>query len=175
MSPTRLEGAEQDSAGTVQSSQHALYVSSSLRHFRVVFSSVKKHFRRIESQCGVSGSQLWVLWELHITPGLKVTELAQKLSIHQSTASNLIEKLVKKDLIIKQRQEHDQRVVKLYLSPQGQEVVAKAPSSPRGVLTDALDRLPNKDLVSLHQSLETLTAQIKLKDEHDALEFLEEV
>jgi len=154
---------------------HTLLASSSLKHFRIVFSSVKRHFRRVESQCGVSGSQLWVLWELHTTPGLKVSELAKKLSVHQSTTSNLIEKLVKKDLITKQRQEDDQRVVRLYLTTKGKDVVAKAPSAPRGVLTEALDHMSNQDLIKLHQSLETLTSQIKLKDEHDALTLLGEI
>ncbi|MDZ4142167.1 MAG: MarR family transcriptional regulator [Methylotenera sp.] len=146
-----------------------LLVNSSLKNFRVIISSIKKHSSQVEAFCNVSSSQLWVLWELHQSPGLKVSELASKLSIHQSTASNLIEKLVKRALINKQRDDFDQRVVRLYLTPAGTEVVLKAPNSPRGILRDALDHLPAENLSLLQKSLETLMAQIKLKDEKDAL------
>jgi DNA-binding MarR family transcriptional regulator len=148
---------------------HELLASSTLKNFRIIFNSVKKHFSQIEEMCGVSSSQLWVLWELHKTPGLKVTELAYKLSIHQSTASNLIEKLAKKAFISKKREDQDQRVVRLYLTQAGKEVVSKAPGSPRGVLREAIDHLPAQDLMLLQQSLESLIGQIKLKDEADAM------
>src|SRR5690606_32319501 len=137
---------------------------------RIIISSVKKHLGRIENLCEVSSSQLWVLWELYKSPGLKVTELALKLSIHQSTASNLIEKLVKKALIVKKRGHQDQRVVRLYLTSAGIETILKAPGSPRGVLRDALDQLSIQDLLQLQHSLESLIEQIKQKDEADAME-----
>lgn len=148
---------------------HELLASSTLKNFRIIFNSVKKHSSQIEEQCGISSSQLWLLWELYKTPGLKVTELAYKLAIHQSTASNLIEKAVKKALISKKREDQDQRVVRLYLTQAGMEVVMKAPGSPRGVLREAIDRLPTQDLMLLQQSLENLIGQIKLKDEADAM------
>jgi DNA-binding MarR family transcriptional regulator len=148
---------------------HAHLASTTLKNFRIIFNSVKKHFSEIEELCGVSSSQLWVLWELHKTPGLKVTELAYRLSIHQSTASNLIEKMAKNALISKKREDQDQRVVRLYLTQAGSEVLQKAPDSPRGVLREAIDQLPEADLLLLQQGLESLIGQIKLKDEADAM------
>lgn len=152
-----------------ESASHEQLASSALKDFRLIFNSVKKHFKQIEEQCGISSSQLWVLWELHKTPGLKVTELAGKLAIHQSTASNLIEKVAKKTLISKKREDQDQRVVRLYLTKAGQEVVLKAPDSPRGVLREAIDHLPTSDLMQLQNSLDRLIGQMKLKDEADAM------
>lgn len=138
--------------------------TASLQHFRVIFSSVKKHLSDTESTCGISGSQLWVLYELNRAPDLKVTELAANLAIHQSTASNLIEKLVKKELIVKKRETTDQRVVRLSLTEQGVEMIKSAPPSPRGVLRDALDRLDTEKLAGLAEGLEELIVQINSKD-----------
>lgn len=76
---------------------HEAMATATLKNFRIIFNSVKKHVSEIEARCGISSSQIWVLWELHQSPGLRVTELASKLSVHQSTASNLIEKMAKKD------------------------------------------------------------------------------
>lgn len=138
--------------------------TASLQYFRVIFSSVNKHASHTNATCGVSSSQLWVLYELNRTPDLKVTELAESLSIHQSTASNLVEKLVKKMLIVKTREISDQRVVRLSLTAQGLAVINRAPPSPRGVLRDALDRLDIETLTTLTASLERLSQQINEKD-----------
>lgn len=153
---------------------HDALASATLKDFRIIFSSVKKHLSRVEAMCGISSSQLWVLWELQQAElqealGLRVTELAAKLSIHQSTASNLIEKLTKKGLIIKKREDQDQRVVRLSLTEDGRALISKAPASPRGILRDALDYLDYQELLSLQQSLHVLIGKIRVKDESDAL------
>lgn len=147
-----------------QTQSQAKLANASLQHFRVIFSSVKKHLSDTESVCGISSSQLWVLYELNKAPDLKVSELANNLAIHQSTASNLVEKLVKKVLIVKKRELSDQRVVRLSLTEQGLAMIKKAPASPRGVLRDALDRLDADTLSTLTQSLSQLTLQINSKD-----------
>lgn len=147
-----------------QTQLQAKLANASLQHFRVIFSSVKKHLSDTETACGISSSQLWVLYELHKAPDLKVSELANNLAIHQSTASNLIEKLVKKDLIIKKRETTDQRVVRLSLTEQGLEMIKNAPPSPRGVLRDALDRLDTDTLTALTQNLAQLTLHVNGKD-----------
>ncbi|MES2500062.1 MAG: MarR family winged helix-turn-helix transcriptional regulator [Pseudomonadota bacterium] len=142
----------------------AKLANASLQYFRVIISSVKKHMSDTESACGISSSQLWVLYELNRAPDLKVSELAANLSIHQSTASNLIEKLVKKKLILKKRETSDQRVVRLSLTEQGLAMIQNAPPSPRGVLRDALDRLEMETLITLTESLAQLSLQISGKD-----------
>lgn len=138
--------------------------NASLQHIRIIFNSIKKHLSDTEAACGISSSQLWVLYELNKAPDLKVSELAANLAIHQSTASNLVDKLVKKLLIVKTRQTEDQRVVRLSLTEQGLAIIKNAPESPRGVLRDALDRLEVETLEVLTQSLAQLTLQINSKD-----------
>lgn len=150
--------------------QRERLATAALKNFRVIIRSVKKHQRRIEHDCAISGAQLWALWELHRAPGLKVSALADRLAIHQSTASNLIEKLARKALVERRREDQDQRVVRLYLTPAGRQVIRRAPGSPRGVLKDALDELPLEVLTRLQQTLALLTDQIRLKDEGDGME-----
>lgn len=53
-----------------------------LKKFRVIYGSVRQHFREIEQTCGVTGSQLWIMQEISATPGVGISELAEKLSIH---------------------------------------------------------------------------------------------
>ncbi|WP_269532871.1 MarR family winged helix-turn-helix transcriptional regulator [Chitinimonas sp. BJYL2] len=127
-----------------------------LKQFRVIFQSVRKHFQSVEALCGVSGSQLWALAKVVEAPGLRVTELAKAMTIHQSTASNLVEGLVQLGLIRRQRGELDQRVVLLYPTEAGEQLYRKAPQPIRGVLPDALSRLDPTRLAGLAQHLNEL-------------------
>lgn len=163
-----------DAAIELASSSREEQARDALRRFRVVFSTVKKHFQDIESKCGVSGAQLWAISEVAGLPGLRVSELARAMSVHQSTASNLVGELERKGLVRKERGA-DQRVVRLYLTEQGDELVARAPKPMMGVLPDALQRLPEDVLNSLTANMDVLIAIMQLKDEAAATKPLSDI
>ncbi|HEY8047767.1 MAG TPA: hypothetical protein VIE63_01245, partial [Ramlibacter sp.] len=48
-----------------------------LRSLRLVFHTVKGHFRDIERKAGVSGAQVWVLSVVGDRPGIRLGELAK--------------------------------------------------------------------------------------------------
>lgn len=140
-----------------------------LRKFRLIFRSVKKHFRWVEERCGVSGAQLWLMWEVHERPRSRVSDIAQALSIHQSTVSNMLDKLERRALIVRRRSRSDQREVQLRLTARGRAVVALAPGPARGVLTEALSTVPPRTLESLDASLDEVIGAMMLRDEAGAM------
>lgn len=135
-----------------------------LKKFRLIFGSVRRHFKQIESSCGVSGSQLWVLQEVVRTPGVGVSELAERLSVHQSTCSQLVEKLVKQKLLLKQRSSEDQRRVALVPSAAGKRTLVKAPGPVEGVLPEALKGMSSASLIQLDMALDELLRQLDIGD-----------
>jgi len=141
-----------------------------LQTLRIVFRSVQAHSRWVEKQCGVSATQLWALWELFAEPGQNLAQLGAALSIHPSTASNLIDKLRKKGLVRKQRSGPDQRVVRLFITPAGSELLALAPRPAQGALIDALRRLPDQSLIQIGDGLVDLLAAMRIKDASAALQ-----
>lgn len=157
------------------SDQHQDQILAVLQKFRQVFKSAQKHFHWVEKQCGVSGAQLWALWELCESPGLSVSELARAMSIHQSTASNLLDKLEQRKLIRRERKGPDQRVVRLFATPGGLTVVSKAPRPARGVLPDALSQLPENELRALDANLDALVNLMRIRDEKAAMTPLSEI
>ncbi|MDA8327809.1 MAG: MarR family transcriptional regulator [Betaproteobacteria bacterium] len=153
---------------------HEERTQETLRKFRIIFSSVKKHFQDIELKCGVTGAQLWAISEIADSPGLRVSELARVMSIHQSTASNLVGELEKKHLVKKKRGE-DQRVVYLFLTERGNEVMERAPKPMIGILPDALQRLPTDILNNLSSNMDVLIAIMHHKDEAAATKPLSDI
>jgi DNA-binding MarR family transcriptional regulator len=136
-----------------------------LKCFRVIYGSVRHHFREVQRTCGISGSQVWILHELARTAGIGVSELADKLAIHQSTCSQLVEKLVRAGYVRKKRLTTDQRRVELAITSAGRRVLARAPGPHEGVLPEAIADLSKNQLHSLHRSLRSVVVALDLKDE----------
>ncbi|MBL8405485.1 MAG: MarR family transcriptional regulator, partial [Dechloromonas sp.] len=84
-----------------------------LQQFRVIYGTMRQYFRLVEQCCGLPGSQMWILQEVERTPAIGVTELAQRLGIHQSTCSQLVERLVGLGYLEKQKAATDRRRVGL--------------------------------------------------------------
>lgn len=131
-----------------------------LKQFRIIFGTVRQHFREIEVSCGISGSQLWLLHEIATHSELGVSRLAENLAIHQSTCSLLVEKLVKKQLVQKQRQSEDQRKVGLIVTDAGHAVLAKAPKPVDGILPQVLHTLDIEALKELNASLNMVITKL---------------
>jgi len=136
-----------------------------LKKFRIIYGAVRQHFREIEQSCGVTGSQLWVMQEIANTAGIGVSELAERLSIHQSTCSQLVEKLVTRKLITKERSKEDQRRVGLRLTAQAAALIKGAPGPADGVLPQALRALSAEAIHALDLSLENVIRQLEITDD----------
>lgn len=136
-----------------------------LKQFRIIYGSVRQHFREIEHTCGVTGSQLWIIQELAKTPDIGVSELAERLSIHQSTCSLLLDKLVGRKLVIKERSKEDQRRVGLRLTKEASNLIKKAPGPADGVLPEALRALSENSIIELNESLKKVIQQLQVSDQ----------
>jgi DNA-binding MarR family transcriptional regulator len=145
-------------------------IRSIVQGLRVVFRSVQEHSRWVEKQCGVSAAQLWAMWELAASPGMRVSEVSKALSIHQSTASNMLDKLENKGMVRRERRGPDHRVVRLYLTERGEQLVASAPRPAQGALTSALYKLEEPILKDLDESLAELVSSMGIRDKKAALE-----
>ena len=139
-----------------------------LRKFRLIYGSVKQHFREVEKACGISGSQLWILRDIAVSPGTGVSRLAERLSIHQSTCSLLVEKLVGAGLVSKTRSTADQRRVGLKITRAGKQLLKIAPGPAEGMLPDALRQLPEVALKTLQVNLDQLISHLTTRNETDA-------
>jgi len=124
-----------------------------LRRFRVVFNAVRTHFRHMEKQVGLGGAQVWALSLIQAKPGLGMGEVAKHMDIHQSTASNLIKALLRKELIHVEKAPGDRRNVCLTILPAGASLLQQVPGPFEGVLPQALGSLSADTLQRLDADL----------------------
>ena len=140
-----------------------------LQQFRVIFGTMRRHFREVEERCGLPGSQMWLLQEVQRCPGIGVSELAICLGIHQSTCSLLVDKLVARRFLKKTRKPSDRRCVGLALDEEAEKVLALLPGPAEGVLLEALSRIPEVALKTLNINLTELVSCLRGRDERFAV------
>lgn len=132
---------------------------------RIIFKAVQAHSKRVEKEVGLSSAQLWMLYEIAENPGIKVSQLANVLSIHASTCSNMLDKLEDKQLICRDRSKKDQRSVHLHITDVGKQLLSKAPQPVQGKLSNALSQLSADQLSNLGDELENLIEALHFPDE----------
>ncbi|MFZ5484763.1 MAG: MarR family winged helix-turn-helix transcriptional regulator [Pseudomonadota bacterium] len=124
-----------------------------LRKLRIIIGAVRQHARALEESCGISGAQVWALASIAHQTDITVSQLSQALSVHISTASNLVDKLSRAGYIERLRIEEDRRVVRLRLTQAGRALIERAPAPLTGLIVDALDKMPAARLKTLNDDL----------------------
>jgi len=143
-------------------------VLETLQKFRIIIGAVRQHSQALEAACGISGAQVWVLANIADAPDITVSQLSQALSVHVSTASNLLDKLARAGLVERIRSEEDRRVVRLRLTEAGRDILARAPRPLTGLIVDALEKMPSDALTRLDSELSCLIGNLNLVDRNAA-------
>ena len=136
-----------------------------LRQFRVIFSSVRRHFQSMEKIAGIGGAQIWALSLIASSPGCGINALTQAMDVHQSTASNLVRSLVKNGYVVSERSNIDKRAVELFALPNGLRLLKLIPNPYSGLLPNALQELDAATLNDLRRSLSTLIHQLAVDED----------
>lgn len=132
-----------------------------LRRFRVIFNAVRTHFQQVEKITGTGAAQLRAMSILREQPGIRLSELARAMDIHQSTASNLVKTLIGRKMVAATRDSADRRVQQLQLLPAGNQVLQRMKAPYIGVLPKALQSLPPSTLRHLNSHLDLLIEQMQ--------------
>ena len=93
---------------------------------RKISQAVDLHSKYLNKNFGLTGPQLVRLQELS-NGEMAVSELARRISLSQGTVTDIIERLEKKDLIVKRRGHRDKRRVMIRLSEKCTDFLALAP------------------------------------------------
>lgn len=118
----------------------------------------------MEKHSGMGGALTWALSLVAQQPGLGVSQLAERMDVHQSTASNLIRSLIKSGHVHSEKSAHDRRVVELYVLPEGLKLLRKIPGPFSGVLPNALQHLDEVTLIQLEQNLSELISRLEVDE-----------
>ena len=77
--------------------------------------------------------------------GCKLTDLAQYLGVVPTTASSIVDRLVDRGFVVRERLETNRRAIALQLTDEGKVVQSRLETEERATMKTMLEALPEKD------------------------------
>jgi len=107
-------------------------------------------------ESGLSMSQLGALFQIHHRESSGVTDLGDKLGVTSSAASQLLERLVQQELILRSEDPSDRRVKQLILTEKGHQVLQESIRARQSWLSDLAETLSDCEKEAIIAALNIL-------------------
>ena len=112
--------------------------------------------RNIAARFGLDYQEIYLLQNLRRVSPQRLTEIARVLDIPMFSASRLVERLVQKKLITKEKGVEDRRSISVSLLPEGEKVVGLVEQDSYERIMDSAKEMSKEDFASLLQMSERL-------------------
>ena len=139
-------------------------ITEIMESLRRIFKAIQDYSYDVSDKFGTTGPQLWALKTISQNESLSLGELGRRMYLHPSTITGLIDRLEKKGLVERDRDQTDRRVIKLRLTSKGKGLVKRAPNPIQGKMIYGLRRLKRKELNSIHHSVQKLVEVMEVQD-----------
>lgn len=113
----------------------------------------------------ITGPQLGALRFISLEPGISMNRLSERLYLHVSTVSGIVDRLVKRGYVSRDRSSEDRRVIRLKVTGTGKKVIEKTPLAGMGLLIHTIDKLPPGQLKGILKGLRLLLDIMKIEVE----------
>lgn len=108
---------------------------------------------RAWAEMGLTTAQLRVMFDIRDCPGVTAGELAHKLSVTPPTISGIVDRLVRLDLVRREDDEADRRLVRNYLTERGKSCCTRLEQGGEIFTRRLLVELAEADLDALIRGL----------------------
>lgn len=125
---------------------------------RKIIQSIDLHSRTLVKRCGLTGPQLIVLREIASQKETTAGEIAKGVSLCQATLTGIFDRLEKRDLITRSRNESDRRKVQLRATPAAEALLAETPPLMQEAFVEAFNNQQEWEKTMILASLQRLVA-----------------
>ncbi|MGF1714336.1 MarR family winged helix-turn-helix transcriptional regulator [Photobacterium chitinilyticum] len=94
---------------------------------RQIIRAIDLHSRKLNKVAGLTGPQLVLMRAIRDSGEVTIRQLSNNTNMSQATATTILDRLEKRELVVRERSKLDKRKVHANLTEQGKEVLAKAP------------------------------------------------
>ncbi len=111
-------------------------------------------------ELGLTMSQLRVLFMLIAIPGAPAGLVAETLKVRPSTATGVVDRLIKQHLVVRRRDADDRRKVRVYLTERGREVTLEIEARRnRQIMRRLFGNFSVDELQSIGEAFEMVTRE----------------
>lgn len=133
----------------------------------------RRQSKRLARTYKITSRQAAALRIVSESPGTSLSELSERMFLHISTSSGVVDRLEKKHFMVRKRTPEDRRVVRLYVTPKGGRLIRSIPLSKLGLLTRDIDALRDSEIREIWIGLNGLLKLLRLEKEASRVDKVE--
>ncbi len=118
-----------------------------------LYTESRRLTKKLARSFGLTGPQLTVIKILDELGDLSLSSLSDRIKAQNSTVTGIIDRMVREDLVVRERSEQDRRIVLIRLTDAGQKLASKIEVEPMQIFRQALGNLPRRDIEELFRIL----------------------
>lgn len=128
---------------------------------RRIMHAVELHSRRLVENVGLTGPQLAVLRKAAQLERTPIGGLARAVHLSQPTVTGILDRLEKRGLVQRTRDEQDRRAVNIGITPSGKALLDRAPSLLQDQFRKELDKLQEWEQTQMLSILQRIAAMME--------------
>ena len=130
---------------------------------RLIKTAHAGYSRSLMRQHGITGQQLWALRIIAAAPAISLGELSERMYLHVSTGSALVERLAAKNYVVRDRSIEDRRVLQLRITPRGRRIIGRVPPTGFIAMMQDIDRLSTRKIHQLGEAMRILLKVMRIE------------
>jgi len=130
---------------------------------RRIQGTLERYSRTLSRSFRITGQQLGLLRVVDRFPTATLGDLSQRMYLHISTVSGIVDRLEAGGYLHRRRSTDDRRVVHLRLTEKGRRLISQAPPSGFGFMVQNLEKLPAAEVRRMSQAMQKLEALMEAR------------
>jgi DNA-binding MarR family transcriptional regulator len=131
-------------------------ISEIMQSLRRIFKAIQDYSHEVFEKFGITGPQLWALKMISQNESLSLSDLSEKMYLHRSTITGVMDRLEKKGYAKRNRNQVDRRVIYVQLTAEGKRLAKRAPNPAQGKMIYGLKNLKKGELNLIYDSVQKL-------------------
>jgi DNA-binding MarR family transcriptional regulator len=134
------------------------------RSLRRIMRAVDVYSHRLSVEYKITSPQLLCLQTLADDGPLTVSAMAKLVHLSPSTVVGILDRLESRNLVVRERSTQDRRIVLVYITQAGRDLVKTVPSLLQNRLAAGLAELPESQLRDIAHALERIVDLLEVTD-----------
>ena len=126
-----------------------------------LYTESRRLTKELARRADLTGPQLTVVKMLEQIGDLSLSELSERIRAQNSTVTGIIDRMVRENLVVRERSTEDRRVVYIRLTPKGRKLAEDIPLEPMEIFRKALQGLSPAEMRELMKILGKVAKRVR--------------
>ncbi|WP_159653141.1 MarR family winged helix-turn-helix transcriptional regulator [Vibrio atypicus] len=131
---------------------------------RQIIRAIDLHSKRLSKESGLTGPQLILMRSIKELGEVTIRELSNHTNMSQATATTILDRLERNELVKRVRSSQDKRKVHAHLTEKGLEVLSQAPMPLQQNFINKFQRLEEWEQSLLLSSVQRISSMMNAED-----------